>query len=94
MTPAEPTGIPTSWATSTAISGSRAMSPSDNFWMSVVRASTGVADPGPNAVRAAATALSTSGRLASGTRPSDSSVAALTTSMVPLPTGSTHSPPM
>ncbi len=44
--------------------------------------------------RAAATALSMSAVLPSGTRPATSSVVGFTTSMVSPPAGVTHSPPM
>jgi hypothetical protein len=50
--------------------------------------------PSSKARRAAATARSMSAGVASGTRPMTSSVCGDTTSMVPLPEDSTHSPPM
>ena len=50
--------------------------------------------PLSKASRATATALSTSASVASGTRPTTSSVVGLMTSMVPVPEGLTHSPPM
>ena len=62
------------------------------------RSSTGVVRgaraPLSNASRASATASSTSASVASGTRPMTCSVVGLITSMVPVPEGLTHSPPM
>ena len=50
--------------------------------------------PWSNAVRAAATALSMSASVPSGTRPTTSSVAGEITAMVSVPSGATQSPPM
>ena len=50
--------------------------------------------PWSNAVRAAATALSMSASVPSGTRAMTSSVTGETTPMVSVPSGATQSPPM
>ena len=50
--------------------------------------------PWSNAVRAAATALSMSASVPSGTRPMTSSVDGEITEMVSVPSGATQSPPM
>ncbi len=50
--------------------------------------------PSSKAVRAAATARSMSAVVASGTEAKTSSVVGLITSIVPVPDGDTHSPPM
>ena len=50
--------------------------------------------PSSNAWRAAVTARSMSAGEASGTRPMTSSVCGEMTSIEPVPSGSTHSPPM
>ena len=50
--------------------------------------------PSSKAVRAAATAASTSAAVPSGTVPTSSWVEGLMTSIVPVPAGATHSPPM
>lgn len=81
----------------------RVVSSSIRPWMSCeararisVRSATGRSDQSvwSKVWRAAATARSTSALVASGTRPATSSVNGLMTSMVPVPDGSTSSPPM
>ena len=87
-------GIPTSPAIVSAISGERAWSASFRrtryFW----RSSTGVCDQPSKALRAAATALSTSLATPSGIDPITCSVPALITSIVPVPSEGTQAPSM
>ncbi len=88
-------GMPTSWATSVPISGTRALRASASRSTALARSSTEARDQSSNAPRAAATARSTSAGPPSGTVPMTSSVAALTTSITPSPaSGGTHEPPM
>ena len=87
-------GMPSSWAMMAAISSPRASMPSATAVSSAARSCQGVCDQASNASRAAATARSTSSGVPAGIRPMTSSVVALTTSMVSLPAGSTHAPPM
>jgi hypothetical protein len=77
-----------------AISSLRAASPAAIARISSARSTSPVCDQLSKAARAAATARSTSSGLPCGMRPITSSVAAFTTSIVSLPVGSTHSPPM
>ena len=88
------TGMPTSWATTVAISSVRASRPS---WMRVrylARSSTLVWLQPSKALRAAATARSTSAAVPSGMVAITSSVAELTTSSVPEPADGTQVPSM
>ncbi len=87
-------GMPTSCAITAAISSMRAPRASAIRFIQLARSSSDVADQLSNAPRAAATARSTSAALASGTLPITSSVVGFTTSIAPLPSGFTHSPPM
>ncbi len=88
------TGIPTSWAISSAISSIRAPRDSAMRRIQSARSCTEVCDQLSNAARAAATAASTSSTVPSGTEPITCSVVALITSSTPVPPGATHSPPM
>ena len=88
------TGMPSSEATSAAISSERSASLAAMPAHASARAVIGVWLHVSNASRAAATALSTSAGVPSGTRPMTSSVAGLTTWIVLSVAGSTHSPPM
>src|SRR6266581_7294738 len=87
-------GMPTSAVTTLAMSPMRALSPSCNRWRYLARSSTGVADHARKAALAAATALSTSAAVPSGTVPMTSSVDAPMTSMAPFPVDGTHDPSM
>ena len=88
------TGMPTSWAMTVAISSVRASRPS---WMRVrylARSSTLVWLQPANALRAAATARSTSAAVPSGMVAITSSVVELMTSSVPVPSDGTQVPSM
>ena len=87
-------GMPTSPAMTWAISGVRACSASFRRMRYFWRSSTGVAAHPSNAVRAAVTALSTSLAVPSGIEPITSSVPALMTSIVPVPSEGTQAPSM
>ena len=86
-------GIPTSAAISAASSSPRAASPAAIPCSASRRLSNGTADQASKPARAAATARSTSSGVPSGTRPITCSVVESSTSMLPEPAGSTHSPP-
>ncbi len=79
------TGVPTSCATSSAISSVRAVSSSAMRVRYLPRSSRLVAAQPGNAAFAAATALATSSALPSGIEPMTCSVAALVTSSRPVP---------
>jgi hypothetical protein len=87
-------GMPTSPATSCAISIERACSPSVMRWRYLARSSREVSAQAGKAALAACTARSTSSAVPSGMRPITSSVPALITSMVPVPVDGTHAPSM
>ena len=87
-------GDPSSCAIRPATSSWRSWSLAETAAVSATRSSSGVVLQASKAVRAAATARSTSAGVPSGTRPMTSSVAALTTSMVSCEDGWTQSPPM
>ena len=88
------TGMPSSDAMRTASSSWRSWSLPEMAAHMAARSSAGVVLHDSNASRAAATARSTSAGVPCGMRPMTSSVEALTTSMVSLPSGATHWPPM
>ena len=88
------TGIPTSWVINAAISSMRAPSAAAMRPIQSERSCTEVCDQLSNAARAAATALSTSSIVPSGTDPITCSVVELITSRTPAPVALTHSPPM
>ena len=94
ISPDRPIGIPSSIVMSAAMSSPRSASFAPMAPHSRARSSAGVCDQESNAARAARTARSASSALPSGTRPMTSSVVGFTTSMIPSPVGSTHSPPM
>ena len=87
-------GMPTSPDTIVAMSSIRAARPSLMRVRYLPLSSTEVCDHGPNALRAAWTALSTSSAVPSGIDPITSSVVELTTSSVPVPVDGTHAPSM
>src|SRR5215216_13644 len=89
-------GEPISSVITAAMSGMCAAYASLNFWTAAIRSSGARRGHSPlsKASRAAATARSMSAAVPSGTRPTSSSVCGEITSMVPVPAGSTHSPPM
>ena len=87
-------GMPTSWATTLAMSMVRAPRPSVMRCRYLPRSSTEVCDQLSKAALAAFTALSTSSGVPSGIVPMTSSVVALTTSMVPFPLEATQAPSM
>ena len=87
-------GIPSSRATSAAISSARSSSPMAMASNRRARSSAEVWLQVSNASRAAATARSTSPPVPSGIDPITSSVVELRTSIVPGPEGFTQSPPM
>ena len=87
-------GIPTSREMSAAISAERSASFADIAWQAAARSCAGTCDHCSKAGRAARTARSTSSASLAGMLPMTCSVVESTTSNVPLPCGSTHSPPM
>ncbi len=95
MTP-EVTGVPFCAPMTRANSSLRAAKASLIRLTTAIRSANGALahSPAANDRRAAATARSTSAREACGTRPMTCSVCGETTSIVSVPAGSTHSPPM
>ena len=91
---ASASGMPTSAAISAAISSARSASAALIAVHASTRCSTGTSRHSSNPARAAFTARSTSSGVPSGMRPITCSVVESTTSIVPEPAGSTHSPPM
>jgi len=87
-------GMPTSCAIVFASSSLRALRPAEIFSRYSARWAAGVSLQPGKAFLAAATAASMSCAPPAGTRPSTSPVPALCTSMVSLPEGATHWPPM
>ncbi len=87
-------GMPISVAISAASSSPRSFSLAPTAASSSTRSSGVVLDQESKAARAARTARSASSGVPSGIRPMTSSVEGFTTSIVPSPAGSTHSPPM
>jgi hypothetical protein len=94
MRPASLIGMPTSCAMVLASSSARAFSPSEIFCSNSQRSSTGVSLHASSAVRAAATAASTSFCPPAGTFPIASPLPALCTSIDSLLEGATHWPAM
>ena len=94
MVRARASGIPTSAATRAAISSPRSASAALIAVHTSTRDSTGTCRQASKPARAASAARSTSSAVPSGIRPIACSVVESITSIVPLPDGSTHSPPM
>ena len=92
----QPTGDPISIVISSAIGCISAWRAADTLVRMAALSVGAIRGQGPssNAVRAALTARSMSVVVASGTRPITSSVVGLITSIVPVPAGDVHSPPM